>query len=214
MATSGSARAKKLKIDPTALRLSVSKSLSEEKDLRCKISEIANFNIGPNVSDSHSIEVYLVSRLGFSRVLEAAGTLSSCRSLPAAIINENISSVLGLPADDVAPLIPLLQQISTKIQPREILAPPTSLCLTCQQQLTKNHDSITVRVYTVKGLVEGRKWNLRCNSCKSSYGYSMYGSRNESHMRLYPDRRDLVEASDCCFLERELFKVVALANFG
>ena len=26
---------------------------------------IANFTIGPNVSDTHSIEVYLVSQLGF-----------------------------------------------------------------------------------------------------------------------------------------------------
>ena len=59
-------------------------TLSEEKDLLSKISEIANFNIGPNLSDTHSIEVYPVTRFGFSSV---------GRSLPAAIINENVSSV-------------------------------------------------------------------------------------------------------------------------
>ena len=67
-------------------------TLSEEKYILSKISEIANFNIGPNLSDTHSIEVCLVSIRFYERV---------GRSLVAAIINENVSSVLGLLADDM-----------------------------------------------------------------------------------------------------------------
>ena len=58
-----------------------------------------------------------MTRLGFSRELEAA----SWRSLSSAIINENVSSVLGSLADDVAALLPVEEQINTNIQPRKIL---------------------------------------------------------------------------------------------
>ena len=49
-----------------------------------------------------------------------AGEISR-KSLPAAIINENVSSVLDSLADDVAVLLLVVEQINTNIQPQKIL---------------------------------------------------------------------------------------------
>ena len=77
------------------------------------------------------------------------------------------------------------------------------MCFNCQKQLVKHHPSTEVRIYTLEGLVRGEKWSLRCNGCDTTYNYGKYGSRNG--WKLYDNERNLVESSDCCYLERKLF---------
>jgi hypothetical protein len=89
------------------------------------------------------------------------------------------------------------------IEPR-VITPPTSICLDCQQQLVQHHPSTDVRIYTLKGFVKVEKWSLRCSGCQTTYNYNKYGS-HANGWKLYANERNIVESSDCCYLECKVF---------
>jgi len=197
---------KKLRIDTSALREKASDSLSEEKSLRVKIKEISCLNV-KSTADNSSVEVFLVCRFGLRKVVEAASIVSSVQFLPKNVAIAKVAQILGSTTEEANNLINLLEKMEVNIGRDDVgsrvLTPPTSICLDCQQQLVAHHDPTEVRVFTLKGYVKGEKWSLRCNACQNTYSYNKYGSRNG--WKLYPNERNLVESSDCCFLEREVF---------
>ena len=196
---------KKFKIDPNALCSHVSDSLYEANCLKNKISEISSINVGIT-ADSQSVEVFLICRFGLKIVQEVVSMLSSARFLPGSVVISKVARILGICEPDVKNVIHLFEKAesfngsintSKNEELNVILTPPTSICFDCQQQLVVNHAPTEVRIYTLKGFVNGEKWSLRCNGCKSTYNYSKYGSRNG--WKMYPNQRTLVESSDCCF---------------
>jgi hypothetical protein len=153
--------------------------------------------------------VHLVCRFGLSKVSEVLSKLNSISALPKSVTEGKLAEVLRIGAEEVAKVLPLLEKLCKKKVEEEvriILTSPTSQCPSCGQDLVKHHRPTAVRVYTLKGLVNGEKWSLRCNGCKTICSYSKYGGANESsRWNLYENERVFVEASDCCFLEREVF---------
>jgi hypothetical protein len=200
---------KRLKVDPNAIRKQVSDSLSQEKCLREKIDEITSLTL-TSEADNFLVEAFLVCRFGFRKVAEVASMVSSIKFLPNSVAIQKISVSLGISTEEAKDAFDLFFKVKVFddnkerfIEPR-VITPPTSVCLDCQQQLVQHHPSTDVRIYTLKGFVKGEKWSLRCNGCQTTYNYNKYGSRANG-WKLYANERNLVESSDCCYLERKVF---------
>ena len=87
-----------------------------------------------------------------------------------------------------------------------LLTPPTGHCLKCGSGLTSNNKACDVSVYGLRGKVPGLKFCLRCERCKINYNYDRYGNKSNG-WSLYEEIRPLVEASDVCFVERDLLSL-------
>ena len=87
-----------------------------------------------------------------------------------------------------------------------LLTPPTGHCLKCRSGLTSNNKARDVSVYGLRGKVPGLKFCLRCERCKINYNYDRYGNKSNG-WSLYEEIRPLVEASDVCFVERDLLSL-------
>lgn len=204
---------KKLKIDPVAIQKRVSESIAKTKSLEEKIAEVSAFRFTPPTSrltnSRTSFEAYLVCRFGLSKVSEALKVVK-CH-LPNVVKEKELSKCLGAPEEEGSVLLGLFggrevsRLDSTRTATIQLLTPPSATCYSCERQLVVNHPPTTVRIYTVEGLAYGEKWSLRCNGCQHTYSYSKYGSPSD-HWSLYPDERELIEASDTCFVERKVFQ--------
>jgi hypothetical protein len=166
-----------------------------------------------STSDTSLVEMYLVCRFGMRKIVEVVSFLCSSTCLPRSSTNPKVANIIGTSTEEAANRSELLKQVQVlggDVSPphgSKVLTPPTSICLDCQQQLVMHHAKSEVRVYMSKGLVNGEKWSLRCNGCQCTYSYSKYGNRT-SGWKLYPNQRPLVESSDCCFLDRDVYDFV------
>ncbi len=96
---------------------------------------------------------------------------------------------------------------------RRFLSPPVFTCINtdCRIRgsngsLTKNHDPITVTVYTLSGPEVALKHTLKCRACSFIYNYSTYGRKSDEGERYYDSCRDLIEVSDTTYCERQLYE--------
>lgn len=87
-----------------------------------------------------------------------------------------------------------------------LLTPPTGHCLKCGSGLTSNNTACDVSIYGLRGKVAGLKFCLRCEKCKINFNYDRYGNKTNG-WSLYEKTRPLVEASDVCFVERDLLSL-------
>ena len=86
-----------------------------------------------------------------------------------------------------------------------VFCPPTGKCLLCSNiNLSKHNDAITVRFYTVNGVEQRKKVNLRCSKCKTTYQVARYGQKNAFSM--YSDEIDVIEVTDGVFMQRKLYE--------
>ena len=85
-----------------------------------------------------------------------------------------------------------------------ILSPPTDICLECGNVLVNSNKPVEVTIFTAdRGPVPALKACLRCNACKLSYNYAMYGSKITGY-QFYEQPQQYVEASDVSLFERTL----------
>ena len=62
-----------------------------------------------------------------------------------------------------------------------------------------------LKVHGLSGTSGSVKVSLKCNRCNTFYGYSRFG-RLQQGWNLYPNSREMVEATDVCFVDRILLQ--------
>lgn len=95
-----------------------------------------------------------------------------------------------------------------------ILCPPTGTCLNgCKgasgiaRKLEMYSKPVAIKFIMPNNIPATKlKTALRCKKCRTVYNYSMYGTA-EGGFRFYEDKRDAVEASDVCFVDRIVFNL-------
>ena len=84
-----------------------------------------------------------------------------------------------------------------------VFCPPTAKCLLCKNiNLSKHNDANTIRFYTVTGVEQRKKVNLRCSKCMKTYQVARYGDKNA--FRMYDEEVDVIEVTDGVFMDRKL----------
>ena len=81
-----------------------------------------------------------------------------------------------------------------------VFSPP---CVRCQSHLVRYNNPVEVDYYHLTGSSKGIKCSLKCSWCDIFYGYTKYGNP-VSGWNLYSAPRPAVEASDVCFVQREI----------
>lgn len=203
---------KRRQLDVGDIRKKAQQSLEEERKLRTLLDQVLCLDVSSlQKVETASISKYLVCRFGLEKVILAREVVILSSALPERIFREKLSEVLIIAEEDIGPFVPLFKDMARSPEDNSsvdvkstVLAPPTSQCCVCSEELVTNHQPTTVRFYTMKGLQHISKWSLRCNSCQSSYNVTKYGSPRDG-WSMYPKKREFVEASDCCFLERSVF---------
>ena len=79
---------------------------------------------------------------------------------------------------------PLLDALSQDlgICLRNILTPPTTICLLCEKKLTVKNKPVNVPLFTLSGPEMATKWMYQCRNCKSA---SLMRGLYESHSTIY-----------------------------
>lgn len=86
---------------------------------------------------------------------------------------------------------------------QRILTPPTEICLSCGCNLSLQSQPAYITVFEKDGPFPGMKFSLKCQKCKTHYGYSCYGGSANGY-KFYDDERCYVEASNISYLSRSL----------
>ena len=71
------------------------------------------------------------------------------------------------------------------------------------------YNQCDVVVFGLRGSFAATKVTIRCQSCRLVYNYSTFGNVAVG-WRLYEEERDLVGASDVCYIERQMFEMQCL----
>ena len=87
------------------------------------------------------------------------------------------------------------------------IGPPTKTCLLCHQELQKNNKPCIITHYLVNGPLPFLKVELRCRTCRLSYGITKYGN-NEDGYKFY-DSSGTVEASNVVYVDRLVMSLFA-----
>lgn len=80
------------------------------------------------------------------------------------------------------------------------IAPPTKVCFSCNNELQKNNKPVRVTSYFASGPLPLLKVELRCRSCKVSYGIVKHGNTTEGYE--YYGNLGVVEASDEVYIDQ------------
>jgi hypothetical protein len=154
----------------------------------------------------------LIIRYGLTVVCAIAHVVSSLSVLPLNVRAEVLKLLQPqLTRDDAetlfkcAKILDMKYLTSSKTDQVHVFAPPVGTCFNCDSILVRYNDPLKVKYHHHYGTSKGFKVSLKCNRCKTFYGYSKYGNP-ESGWTLYPERRPTVEATDVCFVERSLLK--------
>lgn len=92
----------------------------------------------------------------------------------------------------------------------EILFPLTEVCFECPDGLSLQSKPAHVIVFEKEGSFPGIKFSLKCQHCKTHYGFSMYGNINDGY-KYYEESWSYIEASNAstrpvpCSLQLGLF---------
>ena len=86
-----------------------------------------------------------------------------------------------------------------------VFTPPIGHCFHCKSALVRYDKPVKVKVHGLSGTSDGVKVSLKCNRCNTFYGYSRFGSLQQG-WNLYPNSREMVEATDVCFVDRILLQ--------
>ena len=125
---------------------------------------------------------------------------SSAEEVMSAILACNVSNTGG----QTAPYYDVLKKVLKKEQNVPFagcLAPPTSICLQCHCSLQKLNNPSLVTLYTAVGPIPLKKVDLRCRSCKITYGITKYGCM-ELGYKYYDKVGPAAEASVWCYVDR------------
>ncbi|XP_068759139.1 uncharacterized protein [Montipora capricornis] len=172
---------------------------------------------------SKVVDIYLSVKYSKDLLVFLSTYISQLRALPESIRNETVAKLSGLSIQEVPILLEgcsLVEKTSNleRLQNCSVgnfpvlLTPPTSTCFACSRMLLSHNKPCNVAVYTLCGKRTGLKFSLRCEHCQFNYNYDRYGNKSVGWC-LYQNSRPLVEATDVCFVDRNLLEFqCALAN--
>ena len=87
-----------------------------------------------------------------------------------------------------------------------VFTPPIGHCFHCKSALVRYDKPVKVKVHGLSGTSDGVKVSLKCNRCNTFYGYSRFAGSLQQGWNLYPNSREMVEATDVCFVDRILLQ--------
>lgn len=195
------------------LREEVSKEVDQQEITAKLLFDIKSIDL--RLVDCISVDVLfcaVIIKYGLTVVCAIAHVVSSLGVLPANVRADVLKLLQPqLSVDDAETLfkcvlkLNLLNLTSFKTDQVHVFAPPVGTCFNCNSVLVRYNDPVKVNYHNHYGTSKGFKVSLKCNRCKTFYGYSKYGNP-EIGWTLYPERRPTVEATDVCFVERSLLK--------
>lgn len=156
--------------------------------------------------DTRTLESWLVAKYGLQVTYECVRFLKSSSPLPYSARKRLFEKFKQTVVDDFDAFHSVSNVFSEVHSKIEVLSPPTSMCLTCENSTLSVNNQCDVVVYGLSGSCTATKFSTRCQSCRKIYNYSRYGNVAEG-WKLYKEERDLVEASDVCFVERRMFEM-------
>ena len=198
----------------------VRKSFSVD-DLRQEVANesslqqlLANFIAFPaeNAPESNprTLEAWLVASYGLLATVEVLSFTRSTMSLP---VNEQQRLLATFHPHVDGKHFHVLHRVARtspavlKSCQTSVLTPPTSSCLLCPNSPHLSvHHKCNVVVYGFGGARQATKISTRCHRCRNIYNYTSFGNAGDG-WTLYQEARDLVEASDACFVERPMFEL-------
>ena len=196
-----------------SLREEVNEEINQQEFSAKLLTEIRSIDL--SLVDCISVDVLIcavIVKYGLTVVCAIAHVVSSLRVLPANVRADVLKLLQPqLTGDDAETLFTCVQKLnlsnltSSKTDLVHVFAPPVGTCFNCDSTLVRYNDPVKVNYHHHYGTSKGFKVSLKCNRCKTFYGYSRYGNP-ESGWTLYPERRPTVEATDVCFVERSLLK--------
>ena len=161
-------------------------------------------------SNPRTLEAWLVARYGLPATVEMLSFTRSAMSLPA---NEQQRLLATCHPHVDAKHFHVLHRVAKtspavlKSYQTSVLTPPTSSCLLCPNSPHLSvHHKCNVVVYGFDGARQATKISTRCQRCRNIYNYTSFGNAGDG-WTLYQEARDLVEASDACFVERPMFEL-------
>ena len=168
---------------------------------------LANFIAFPaeNAPESNprTLEAWLVARYGLLATVEMLSFTRSAMSLP---VNEQQRLLATFHPHLDAKHFHVLHRVAStspavlKSCQTSVLTLPTSSCLLCPNSPHLSvHHQCNVVVYGFGRARQATKISTRCQCCCNIYNYTSFGNAGDG-WTLYQEARDLVEASDACFM--------------
>lgn len=160
--------------------------------------------------NTRTLESWLVAKFGLQVTQKCVTFLKSTTSLPCSSrrrllekFNPTVVEHFDV-LDAVSNVFSISESPSNTVQ---VLTPPTSKCLVCKSSITLSvYNQCDVVVFGLRGSFAATKVTIRCQSCRLVYNYSTFGNVADG-WRLYEEERDLVEDSDVCYIERQMFEM-------
>ncbi len=191
------------------IRQEVDQEISFQRHWEQFLSFPADSIPDPNVE---GLDAWIVAKFGLATAMELLSFARSTMSVPAATRKRLYAKFF--PSFDVK-YVHLVDNVARRNYDCDkffhgshcILLPPTSTCLVCTTApLLSVHHECNVVVHGLSGAKQATKITTRCQSCRAIYNYTNYGNAS-SGWSLYEEQREYVEASDLCFVERQMYKL-------
>ena len=153
----------------------------------------------------------LIVKFRLAVVCAMSSVISSLSVLPANVRHEVFALLWPDLLEDDANV--LFQSVSKLKLPNvktdrkfHVFTPPIGHCFHCKSALVRYNKPVKVKVHGLSGTSDGVKVSLKCNRCNTFYGYLRFGSLQQG-WNLYPNSREMVEATDVCFVDRILLQL-------